>query len=423
MINTGSSTATGCTIAPLTTVPAIFVFRTTDPTTNAVIGSTNTPVDIPGGKAQTFVFAFTPTATFPPTDVQLQFDCANTEPALAISGINTLLLSASSTPVPDIVALAATLSNNGVVTTDASTGSGVFAVAAVNVGSSDTLTVTADTGAVSLPLSVSLCATDLTTGVCVNPTTPSNRVTVAINTNATPSFGIFVASTGSIPLDPAVNRIFVRFASANGVTRGATSVAVRRGDSANAAPISNDGPDQNVPMGTMIILDGSGSSDANGDQLTFAWAFVSVPAGSAATLANPTSVHPTFTADVAGSYIVRLVVNDGQVGSTPDTVTITASTANTAPTISRTFTTTTDFAYDTLGRLIGATTTITVTASDPDGDPLTFTWSASNGSISFNGGTATWRRGISFGMVTGGTVTVTVSDGRGGMDTLRIIMN
>jgi YD repeat-containing protein len=173
----------------------------------------------------------------------------------------------------------------------------------------------------------------------------------------------------------------------------------------------------------MIILDGSGSSDANGDQLTFAWAFVSVPAGSAATLANPTSVHPTFTADVAGSYIVRLVVNDGQVGSTPDTVTITASTANTAPTISRTFTTTTDFAYDTLGRLIGATTTITVTASDPDGDPLTFTWSASNGSISFNGGTATWRRGISFGMVTGGTVTVTVSDGRGGMDTLRIIMN
>jgi len=308
MINTGSSTATGCTIAPLTTVPATFVFRTTDPTTNAVIGSTNTPVDIPGGKAQTFVFAFTPTATFPPTDVQLQFDCANTEPALAISGINTLLLSASSTPVPDIVALAATLSNNGVVTTDASTGSGVFAVAAVNVGSSDTLTVTADTGAVSLPLSVSLCATDLTTGVCVNPTTPSNRVTVAINTNATPSFGIFVASTGSIPFDPAVNRIFVRFASANGVTRGATSVAVRRGDSANAAPISNAGPDQNVPMGTMVILDGSGSSDANGDQLTFAWAFVSVPTGSAATLANPTSVHPTFTADVAGSYSERIDV-------------------------------------------------------------------------------------------------------------------
>ncbi len=79
----------------------------------------------------------------------------------------------------------------------------------------------------------------------------------------------------------------------------------------------------------------------------------------------------------------------------------------------------TQFQYDDLGRLIGAVTTITIDtpASDPDGDPLTYTWSATNGSISGSGLTATWTRVITFGRVAPGTATVTVSDGRGGSDT------
>jgi class 3 adenylate cyclase len=47
-----------------------------------------------------------------------------------------------------------------------------------------------------------------------------------INANSTPTFGIFVAGTGTVPFDPANNRVFVRFKDAGGVTRGSTGVAV-----------------------------------------------------------------------------------------------------------------------------------------------------------------------------------------------------
>ena len=52
-------------------------------------------------------------------------------------------------------------------------------------------------------------------------------MTTQINANATPTFGVFVAGTATVPFDPANNRIFVRFKDAGLVTRGATSVAVR----------------------------------------------------------------------------------------------------------------------------------------------------------------------------------------------------
>ena len=50
-----------------------------------------------------------------------------------------------------------------------------------------------------------------------------------------------------------------------------------------------------------------------------------MPAGSAATLSGPTAVNPTFIADLDGSYVLELVVNDGQMDSVPDTVVIRAA--------------------------------------------------------------------------------------------------
>ncbi len=79
-INTGTETATDCSIAPATPVTASFLYQTTDPATNALSGTADTPVDIPGNGLQTFFIAFTPTAAFAPTDVELIFDCTNTEP-------------------------------------------------------------------------------------------------------------------------------------------------------------------------------------------------------------------------------------------------------------------------------------------------------------------------------------------------------
>ena len=227
IINLGPGTATDCGIALLTGLPADFLFQTTDPATNALSGTPDTPVDIAAGAAaaQSFVFAITPTAPFSPTDVQFLFDCTNTSPANNVPGLNTLVLSASNTPTPDIVALVATLSNDGIVEIS---GTGVFAVATVNVGASATIIVSANTGNAVLPVSISVCETNPISGACLaSPVSAAGSLTTQIDSGETPTFGFFVAASGNVPLDPAANRIFVRFKDDGGVVRGATSVAVR----------------------------------------------------------------------------------------------------------------------------------------------------------------------------------------------------
>jgi len=225
IINAGSATATGCAIAAPPSVQADFSYQTTD-ASNALIGTPDTPVDIAAGGNQNYLFALTPTAPFSPVDVQLSFDCTNTDPAPVTLGLNTLLLVADSNPVPDIVALAATPTADGIVNLE--NNSGVFAVATVNVGVAGNITVSADTGGASLPVSIALCETDPATSVCINPTVPTlGTVTTSIAADATLTFAFFVTGTDTVPFDPANNRIFVRFQDAGGVTRGSTSVAVR----------------------------------------------------------------------------------------------------------------------------------------------------------------------------------------------------
>ena len=221
MINTGPGTATACAIAPVTSVPATFLYQTTDPATNALTGTPDTPVNIDERVAQSFVIAFTPSAPFIPTDVELSFSCTNTTPAPSISGLNTLLLSASATPVPDVIALA---TGTGTVDIPAATGVAAFAVATVNVGTLGTITASADTGSVVLPLTISICETDPATGVCISAVGPT--VTTTIDAGATPTFALFLGSTGTIPFDPAVNRLRVLFTDAGQTVRGSTSVAL-----------------------------------------------------------------------------------------------------------------------------------------------------------------------------------------------------
>ncbi len=93
----------------------------------------------------------------------------------------------------------------------------------------------------------------------------------------------------------------------------------------NTAPIARSGADQNVLVGAVVTLNGTASSDANGDPLTYSWTLTSRPAGSTAALTGATTATPTFTPDLAGTYVASLVVNDGQVNSSPATVTISAA--------------------------------------------------------------------------------------------------
>jgi hypothetical protein len=174
---------------------------------------------------QTFLVSLTPDTALAPTDVEFAFACTNSSFAVNIPGVNSLLLSASDTPVPDIVALALTPTGDGIVKLAGSSGANAFAVATVNVGSQDSITATPDTGSVTLPVDLSICETDPVTGACLSA--PVSNVTTTINAGATPTFSIFVTGTGTVPFDPANNRIFVRFEDAGGVTRGSTSVAVQ----------------------------------------------------------------------------------------------------------------------------------------------------------------------------------------------------
>ena len=105
------------------------------------------------------------------------------------------------------------------------TGTGVFSAATVNLGAGASITASADTGGASLPISIPLCQTNPATGQCISAIGPS--VTTQINAGATPTFGIFVAGSGTVPFDAAANHVFVRFKDAGNTTRGATSVAVR----------------------------------------------------------------------------------------------------------------------------------------------------------------------------------------------------
>lgn len=83
-------------------------------------------------------------------------------------------------------------------------------------------------------------------------------------------------------------------------------------DCLNTAPIANAGYDQGDKLpGDDIILNGSDSTDNEGDILTYSWEVWSAPEGSSAALNNSNSIIPSITLDEYGTYVIRLVVDDG----------------------------------------------------------------------------------------------------------------
>ncbi|MBW2256453.1 MAG: PKD domain-containing protein, partial [Deltaproteobacteria bacterium] len=135
----------------------------------------------------------------------------------------------------------------------------------------------------------------------------------------------------------------------------------------NQAPNAVANGPATADAGDWVQLDGSGSSDPDGDALNMRWSFVQLPLGSGAVLNDPTVENPSFLADVAGDYEVRLVVDDGFLRSDPASVSLTADPVNGRPTadagLDRGVVTGNDVLLD------GAD------SSDPDDDTLTYSWS------------------------------------------------
>ncbi len=134
---------------------------------------------------------------------------------------------------------------------------------------------------------------------------------------------------------------------------------------AGRAPVADAGADQkvNILKGS-VDLDGSGSYDPDGKNLTYSWGIIYQPPGSAIAFSNPIEAKTSFTYDTTGTYEIILRVSNGYYSST-DLVTVDVA-GNNGPTA--------DAGTD---REVTVNETVTLDGSgsaDPDGNPLAYTW-------------------------------------------------
>lgn len=120
-------------------------------------------------------------------------------------------------------------------------------------------------------------------------------------------------------------------------------------------------------VGAAVTLDGTASADPEGASLSWDLRVVEAPAGSGATPASTGTGTWTFTPDLAGFYAIGLAVSDGEATSSRDDVTFhLPPDGNQAPVAD---------AGDDTEIWLGQTAGLNADASfDPDGDPLTFSW-------------------------------------------------
>ena len=218
-------------------------FRIPDhrPTTNLLTGTANTRVSIPPGGVQTFLLAFAPSAPQMSANVQIGYDCAGLEPAAALVGINTVLLTFDANPVPDMIAIGDTSSHDGFARIPGPTGTGFLVTAAINIGAAAALTARvrpqdstapynpAQPAGSAIILSVNICESFPSgpqAGQCKAAATPT--VTRTFNNNETSTFTVFLTGSGqALPPIPQTNRIIFEFVDAGGGNvRGSTSTAV-----------------------------------------------------------------------------------------------------------------------------------------------------------------------------------------------------
>jgi len=159
-----------------------------------------------------------------------------------------------------------------------------------------------------------------------------------------------------------------------------------------------------VPLGNLQLV--CTASDRDGDELSYEW---SASAGGVS--GNGDTV--TWTAPASeGSYSVAVAVTDGHGGEVMDYVTITVR-ANNPPTIA-------SLTADAEWTTPSSTLQVTCTATDPDGDELSYGWTAAAGNISNTGAVVSWTAPQEVGTY---EVTVVVTDGHGWQDTRSVSLS
>jgi len=167
---------------------------------------------------------------------------------------------------------------------------------------------------------------------------------------------------------------------------------------------SLEAPERVIPLGSCQIS--CNASDRDGDELSYNW---SASGGEV----NGEGATVTWTApDSAGSYNVTVTVTDGRGGEVMDYVIIEVR-ANKPPTI-------TSLVADAAWTLPSGSIQVTCTASDPDGDELSYAWTTTGGSISGTGTVVNWTAPEEVGAY---NITVAVIDGHSDEDTRSVILS
>ncbi len=176
--------------------------------------------------------------------------------------------------------------------------------------------------------------------------------------------------------------------------------------SVNHPPTAVAGGPYTGNEGTAIALDGSGSTDPDGDALTYAWSFGDGSTG--------TGVRPGHTYADNGTYTVTLTVTDGP-GAASAPATASATIANVAPVVTAAAQTAT----------AGASFTFSATFSDAgasDG-PWAYTLDWGDGSPATTGSATSQSAGVTaahtYAAAGSDTVQVTVTDKDGGVGVVK----
>ncbi|MGH7565237.1 MAG: PKD domain-containing protein, partial [Gemmatimonadota bacterium] len=129
----------------------------------------------------------------------------------------------------------------------------------------------------------------------------------------------------------------------------------------NSAPTASAGADQDATVGVQVTLQGGGSSDPDGDTLTFQWVTLSSPGGIPVSLTDGATAEPTFTPAAAGVYEFEVTVSDGEL-AVRDTVRVDVTEPPPIPSV--------DAGPD-LSITLGETATVTGVVTPPSGGPFT----------------------------------------------------
>jgi len=179
---------------------------------------------------------------------------------------------------------------------------------------------------------------------------------VALLGNATPIASFFASSDGTYTFSLNVS---------DGLSYSVDSVLVAV---MNSAPVADAGADQVAVRNVTVVLNGSASTDLNSDPLYFLWSLAGGP--DAVPIAGPDQAITSFVPTGVGTYVFDLSVGDGQNTSLAVTqVTVVDQAPSSAAGADLT-------AFkDDLVSLNGTN------SSDPDGDPLMFSWTQTGGPL------------------------------------------